>query len=77
MVGLKYEYKTIPNIEDIEEVSKTFNINKYIAAVLIQKLGFDIEKINNFLNPKLENLYDPFLVKGMNKAVDIITNYIK
>lgn len=77
MIELKYEYKDIPDVESIKEVSNVFNIDKYIAAILIQNIGFDINKIRKFLEPKLEDLHDPFLINGMNKAVDIILNYIK
>ena len=77
MIELKYEYKDIPDVESIKEVSNVFNIDKYIAAILIQNIGFDINKIRKFLEPKLEDLHDPFLIKGMNKAVDIILDYIK
>ena len=77
MIESKYVYKKIPDIESIKEISSNFNINQYVAAILIQNLGFDINKIQEFLEPKLEKLYDPFLIKGMDKAVDIILNYIK
>ena len=77
MIELKYEYKDIPDVESIKEISNVFNIDKYIAAILIQNIGFDINKIRKFLEPKLEDLHDPFLIKGMDKAVDIILDYIK
>jgi len=77
MIELKYVYKEIPNIESIKVISNKFNINQYIAAILIQNLGFDVDKIYDFLEPSLEKLYDPFLIKGMNKAVDMILNYIQ
>lgn len=77
MVESKYVYKEIPNIDSIKEISNKFNINQYIAAVLIQNLSYNVDKIHDFLEPSLEKLYDPFLIKGMDKAVDIILNYIQ
>ena len=62
MVELKYVYKEIPNIDSIKEISNKFNINQYIAAILIQNLGYNVDKIHDFLEPSLEKLYDPFLI---------------
>ena len=31
-----------------------------------------VEKVNSFFNPKVEDLYDPFLMKDMDKAIERI-----
>jgi single-stranded-DNA-specific exonuclease len=44
-----------------------------VAAVLLTNRGIsDIETAEKFFNPKLENLHDPFLMRGMREAVERI-----
>jgi single-stranded-DNA-specific exonuclease len=58
------------------ETAKTFaaclGASPLAAALLIAR-GFDTEeKAGKFLNPSLEDLHEPFLLKGMREAVDRI-----
>lgn len=56
------------------EVSKKYNIHPLIAKILLNRNITDFEK---FLNPNAENSYhNPFLMKDMDKAVDIIISTI-
>ena len=60
---------------NFSEVSQRYNIHPLIAKILLNR---NITDFQTFLNPNAENSYhDPFLMKDMDKAVDIIINAIE
>ena len=60
---------------NFSEVSQRYNIHPLIAKILLNR---NITDFQAFLNPNAENSYhDPFLMKDMDKAVDIIINAIE
>ncbi len=60
---------------NFNEVSKKYNIHPLIAKILLNR---DIKNFETFLNPSAENSYhDPFLMKDMDKAVDIVIDAIE
>lgn len=61
--------KEIPAHEQIEQLSKAININSYLSAILLQRGISDFESAKKFFRPSLAELHDPFLMKGMEKAV--------
>jgi single-stranded-DNA-specific exonuclease len=61
--------KELPIQKQIEELSQAININSYLAAILIQRGITDFETAKDFFRPALEQLHNPFLMKGMEKAV--------
>jgi single-stranded-DNA-specific exonuclease len=61
--------KETPSKSQIEQLSKAININYYLSAILIQRGITDFESAKKFFRPTLEQLHDPFLMKGMTKAV--------
>lgn len=61
--------KEIPAHEQIEQLSKAININSYLSAILLQRGITDFESARKFFRPSLEELHDPFLMKGMDNAV--------
>ena len=72
----KLNYLSIPDRSEIENVSTHFSINKYISAVLIQRLGYNTDKIRHFLNPEGNKLGDPFLIEGMTEAINLVLDSI-
>ncbi|MBN1948962.1 MAG: single-stranded-DNA-specific exonuclease RecJ [Candidatus Cloacimonetes bacterium] len=48
-----------------------------IAEMLVRKQLTDIENINKFFNPKLDDVFDPFLFKDMDLAADRIVTAIR
>ena len=60
------------NIEQIKSFAKELNVPEIIADVLIQRDITNLEQARLFLKPTLDDLYDPFLMKDMDKAVDRI-----
>lgn len=64
------------NEKNVEIMSKKFNFDKEIIRLLFAR-GFDTEeKISDFLNPQITNLYNPFLLKNMKEVVEKIRFYI-
>ncbi|MCQ2272468.1 MAG: single-stranded-DNA-specific exonuclease RecJ [Bacteroidales bacterium] len=59
-----------------EELSKSLKIEKPLASLLISR-GIDtVQKAEEFFNPDIEKLHDPFLMKDMDKAVDRLSQAI-
>lgn len=61
---------------DFHQLMQQCGISEVLARCLVNKGYTDFKKITAFLNPKKEDLYDPFLMKDMRKACDILTEKI-
>lgn len=62
---------------DFQAMMHKHGISEVIARCLVNK-GFEQEvDIERYLNPKLEYLHNPFLMRDMNKACDILMKKIK
>lgn len=51
---------------------KNKNITKLEALILANRDIVDSKVVDSFINPTLEKLHDPFLLKDMEKAIDLI-----
>lgn len=61
-----------PSGELVEEIVSNTGLPVPVVKVLINR-GIDTtEKVKAFIDPKLENLTDPFMLKGMEDAIDRI-----
>ncbi len=67
-----------PDSEFVKKFSEQLNnLPLPIATILIQR-GIDtFEKAKRYFRPNLSNLYDPFLMKDMKRAVDRLVEAIK
>lgn len=45
---------------------------KLLAKLILQRGLTDLDEIKTFLHPSFDDLHDPFLMKGMSKAVELI-----
>jgi len=65
-----------PSPEIVRQLSVSLDITPTLAAVLANR-GIDTpETASLFLNPDLDSLHDPFLMKGMTAAVDLLRQAI-
>ncbi|MGI8542720.1 MAG: single-stranded-DNA-specific exonuclease RecJ, partial [Aridibacter sp.] len=65
------------NRTEVAELAKSLKISPLIAALLISR-GYDsFESAEKFLNPKYEDLLEPFLLKGIKTAVKRILEAVK
>lgn len=60
----------LPEVDDIllSKYMQEFNLSEVVARVLLQR-GVKLEDVAEFLNPNLLYLHDPFLIKGMDRAI--------
>ncbi len=65
----RWIYNPLPPQREVEELSKSLNINSYLSTILLQRGKNSFEEAKNFFRPSLEHLHDPFLIKDMDKAV--------
>ncbi len=65
------------NENEIEEMSKMFNLNEHLMRLLFSRGYNSIEKINKFLNPSIHDIYDPFLFENMQEVVEKINYHIQ
>ena len=63
--------------EYIKELARELCENESFVRILVERGADTKEKIEEFLNPSLCNLYDPFLLKDMDKAVLRIKEALK
>ena len=56
----------------VKDVAEENGVSELLAKILLNRSFEDKECIDNFLHPKIDNLYDPFLMNDMQIAVDTI-----
>ena len=66
----------VPNQKEIDSLAKKLSVDLLISKILVQRGINTFDKAKTFFRPKLEDLYDPFLMKDMDIAVDRIQNAI-
>ena len=62
---------------DFTQIMEKCGVSEVIARCLVNRGMKDPDKINDYLNPKIDKLYDPFLMKDMEKACDILQEKIR
>lgn len=61
----------------VENLAAELDVPKVIAEILVNRDMKTTEEAKRFFRPRLSNLYDPFLLKNMDKAVDRIQETLK
>ena len=62
------------NYDFIQRVVEQFDLS-YMSALLLNLKGIEtIDEVETYLNPKIEDLYDPFLFKDMKKVMKTLKN---
>jgi len=68
--------KNQPDQAVIDDFAQKLNIEKPLAALLLSRGINTIEEANNFFNPDINKLHDPFLMKNMDIAVERLSQAI-
>lgn len=61
---------------DFNKISNTLGVNNIIAKIIVNRGIKNLREARTFLNPSLEYLYDPSLIKDMDKGVEAISQAI-
>jgi single-stranded-DNA-specific exonuclease len=72
----KWSLKKQPPVNIISKISSELNISGLLAALFYQRGIDQFDEAKNFLNPKIEDLHNPFLMKDMAQAVERINSAI-
>ena len=62
---------------DFEQIGKKFHISPRLACLVRNREIIGDEEIYQYLNGTIADLHDGFLMKDMNKAVDILKEKIQ
>lgn len=76
MIDFAWKVKEKGDAGLIERLSYELNINEVLANLLIQRNISTYEDAKRFFRPSTEHLYDPFMMKDMDKAVERISKAI-
>lgn len=71
-LNMKWEPKIKPATQLINKLVYELQISPILAHLIAQNNVNTLEAATNYLKPSLEKLYDPYLMKDMNTAVDRI-----
>jgi single-stranded-DNA-specific exonuclease len=66
-----------PDADVVSRLSKEINVPEPIARILVYRGIDDYDKAKSYFRPSLDMLHDPFLLGGMEKAVDRILEAIR
>lgn len=69
----KWNIKDGYNEKEIEQIAEKFSLSPVVAKVLAARGIKTEQEISKFLNPSISDMYDPMLMKDMDKAVDRIS----
>lgn len=72
----RWVFKPDPKREIIAELIEKVGISRPLATIMAQRGIESFEQAKSFFRPELEDLHDPFLMKGMKDAVDRIEKAI-
>jgi single-stranded-DNA-specific exonuclease len=73
----KWVLKERPAENEIDELCLAININPILATILVQRGISDFECAKNYFRPSLQQLHNPFLMKGMERAVQRLKKAIE
>lgn len=66
---MRWSLKQNPDSQIIQHLKSTLNVSALIATLLTQRGVDSFEKAKKFFRPNLADLYNPYLMKDMDKAV--------
>ncbi|PKR79730.1 single-stranded-DNA-specific exonuclease RecJ [Brumimicrobium salinarum] len=68
-MNTKWLFKDAPNLETVDALKKEMNVSEVVAYMLVQRGITDFDAAKSFFRGSLKALHDPFLMKGMDRAV--------
>ena len=65
------------DLETVENLAASLGVDRIIATLLVERGVTTFEEARRFFRPGLDQIHDPFLMKGMRQAIDRINEAIK
>lgn len=65
----RWLHKTLPPQSLVDALSASINVNPLLATLLTQRGVHTYDEAKKFFRPSLQDLHDPYLMKGMDRAV--------
>lgn len=65
------------DLETVEKLAASLGVDKIIATLLVERGVTTFEEARRFFRPGLDQIHDPFLMKGMREAIERINEAIK
>ncbi len=65
------------DLETVEKLAASLGVDKNIAILLVERGVTTFEEARRFFRPGLDQIHDPFLMKGMREAIERINEAIK
>jgi len=69
MLETVWKYADLPEPEKVAALCDSLGVKEDVAQLLINRGISDFDEAKEFFRPSFEDLHDPFLMKGMDKAV--------
>ncbi len=66
----RWTLKERPPEKQVEALCRAININSTLASILVQRGICDYDSAKDYFRPSLQHLHNPFLMKGMERAVE-------
>ena len=66
----RWVLKSQPEAEQVKSLAKALGTNDTLTSILCQRGICTFEEAHDFFRPSLEHLHDPFLMAGMDLAVN-------
>lgn len=77
MSDKKWMIRSVKNDTLVEELRSTLKVDPIVSRLLVQRGITTYQEAESFFKPDLAALHDPFLMKGMKEAVNLLTDAIK
>lgn len=70
MLETEWKYADLPDPEEVKTLCEVLGVKEDVAQLLIIRGIHTFEEAKSFFRPSFDDLHDPFLMKGMDKAVE-------
>ncbi|MGM0635521.1 MAG: single-stranded-DNA-specific exonuclease RecJ [Bacteroidota bacterium] len=74
---MRWTAKPKPEQNQVEELSQSLNVDEIVATLLVQRNITTFDEARDFFRPNLKKLHDPWLMKGMETAVNRLEKAIQ
>ena len=65
-----WKLREVADRDIVRQLASELGVDSVLAELLVQRGVHTFEQARSFFRPSLDDLYDPFLMKDMDKAVE-------